>query len=723
MATKFIKISDSLYLSQQEVEREQKSEVVEFKSTHYIFIADCSGSMYSEIRKVRENIKSKIRLLKSGDTVSIARFSGEGDYQFFIKGFKVESQDYKGIDSLLDKYLVSSGTTCFSEVLFDTKNVIDDLKLFGDRFALFFMTDGYPVVNNYSKEVKNIFSAIERINGELTSAVVVGYSDYYNKELLSKISESLDGCLMHSEDINSFELILDNFIKQQEEMDDRIPVILENTSDLDMYFSINGKSVISYSPKDGRIRFSPTKLKKDYLYTVTTSAPVGVEITGSELDEHFTKACYAASCIFSQKTRTGDSLSILGFIGDVYFIDKITNAFTNKEYGDVENNLNEAIYDQRERFIKGQNRSYLPKEDAFCLIDAIEILTEDSNAYFYPRHEAFSYKRRGAKADVDPDAPKFVESDLVKCVFKDLTWNETRPNLSILARIDGHVEFKNDDYKKFGLQDKFKTFTWRNYTIVSDGILNVKNLPISCSEESFTRLQDKGIISNGEVYEDGKIFVARLDAVPIMNRAMSKSLTSAESLCRDYYEQKRLEASMKTLKYFYSLEFEKDDELLSAYNKIYGEEAVEYLKEHSISSNGFSPKSKQGEATDYYIAKEFSIKLAGTSSIPKISDVIEKMKSGKSLTLSFQMVADAITDYEKHNPSEMSPEERKKLLDFKKTETQNKLKSTKKKIQVAKFAILLGKQWFKEFTSREENTIDVDGNKFTIEVKDKQVNY
>lgn len=718
---KFLKINDQLFISQQEVKQMEEVKV-EIKNTHYLFIADCSGSMYSEISKVKEHIKKKARLLKSGDTISIARFSGQGDCEFFLKGFKLESQDYAGLDKLCDKHLRSTGLTCFSEILKDSRGVIDDLKPFGDRFALFFMSDGYPTVSDLKKETENIFKAIKDIGGELASAMIVGYSDYYNKELMSQMAEAFEGTLVHSENINSFELTLEGFISQQNELDDRIKVKVENPSDLGMVFSLIGQNIINYTPVDEIIRFSPTKLKTNFIYSVSSTRPNGEEITG-DIDENMLRACYASACLFSQRTKTNLSMDIIGFIGDVFFVDKINNSFTNKEYGSTETFLVEAINDKRSRFIKGKNTNYLPKEDAFCLINAFDLLLEDDNAFLYPRNPAFNYKRRGPKAEPLEGTPEFKEVDNVKCALKNLVWNETRPNLSIQCLIQGAVKFMTDDYKKFNMAPEFNTHVFRNYTIVVDGVLNMDSLPISCSEKTFYTLQANGMFDSNETFEEGKVYVLDLTAIPIMNRQMSKSLNSAETLCRDYFEQNKYEAAMKVYKYFFNKEFQKEDGVLDSYEKLYGPEASAFLKENFISKNGFSPKTAVAPSTDYYIAKEFSIKVAGLSSLPKVEEVIEKMEKGKVSTVSVKLMADAITEYQSHKPDEMTPENRKELLETKMKATDVNLKSTRKKIQTAKFAILLGKQWFREFKSREENSLEIDGNKFTIEVKEKQVNY
>ena len=82
---------------------------------------------------------------------------------------------------------------------------------FGNRFAFMLFTDCYPVVSNYGKEVDRIRAAVGKLKAVLTSALIVGYGDYYNKDLLTKMSERLGASLVHSSDLPSFSVAFKTF--------------------------------------------------------------------------------------------------------------------------------------------------------------------------------------------------------------------------------------------------------------------------------------------------------------------------------------------------------------------------------------------------------------------------------------------------------------------------------------------------------------------------------
>jgi hypothetical protein len=132
--------------------------------------------------------------------------------------------------------------------------------------------------------------------------------------------------------------------------------------------------------------------------------------------------------------------------------------------------------------------------------------------------------------------------------------------------------------------------------------------------------------------------------------------------------------------------------------------------------------------TDFYMAKEFEIKLKGLSSLPKVGDVAKlfgddhKTKPAKALTVSQQLIYEGLRKFWT-NPVATGVEARTQIgwLEFETKKTQTELTQVRRQIQETKFAVLLGKKWFNEFTSREENTLVVDGHTCTVSVREVKV--
>ena len=145
---------------------------------------------------------------------------------------------------------------------------------------------------------------------------------------------------------------------------------------------------------------------------------------------------------------------------------------------------------------------------------------EDGEANFYPYDSAFEYKRIGVPSKVKPGYAKFEAEKGARAPLNSLTWNSSKLNLSVLAKIQGTVELK-DGHQKFGLVKNYPTFIFRNYTLVKDGFLNVQKLPVSVSEQTFAVLQAQNVIDIRASWAKDKVVLLHLDRIPVINRAIA----------------------------------------------------------------------------------------------------------------------------------------------------------------------------------------------------------
>lgn len=735
-----LKVNDKLSVVQEEITILEPSTLKEKESTNHILIYDRSGSMYGLLPKLTEDLIDRMKLIPVNDTVTIGYFSGEGQYNFILKGFKVtESKDYFLLEKAIRANSTAIGLTCFSEILKETsETIIKDLSIFSNRFALTFFTDGQPVCNNYTKEIADIEDVISKLNNQITVGLLVGYGNYYNKELMTKMAEGLGGSLTHSSDLPTFNIALTNFITDSQDTENKIKIEVKDRVG-NIYFSINGNSINVYQPKDGHILYTPIKGRgKNYLYTITSSDADFLQKAASNNDkleyvkltdanvgngtkiEAFIKGLYAASYILTQRAKTDQAIEILSALGDTALIDIVNNAFTNDEYGNAEKRMEECIVSPKKRFLNGRNTSYLPKADAFCLLDLIDLLCEDEQAYLYTQDPSFKYKRIGVASVTKEGYPEFTPDKNNKCRFSTLSWNESKLNLSVLMNITGSVKLPKN-YKKNGFtSNKFDTFVWRNYTIVKDGFLNTSCLPITMSESTFNKLKKECLISANTTYIPYNIYSLDLSKLPIINRSIADGKTSAKVLFSKIYEELKLKALLKVYKYFKS-GFEPETSVYALTGLT--DAQINYLKELGITDKGFNPPSEEVTSTDFYYAKEFNIKMKKLSSLPKITDVLDKMTKGKNLTESDILIQEGLINY---NAASLGKKEWKDsdklewLNDSIRQVNKNMIKM-RKEIQRTKFSVLLAKRWFDEFDSRDNCTLDVNGVTFTISLDSKKV--
>ena len=727
------KIKEDLYLVEQTIPQE-KTESAKTLTTNHIWVYDRSYSMSYDLKQLAKDIIEKSKHVPRGDTISLGWFSGEGDFNFILKGFKITSDsDYSILTKAVENNKSPVSCTCFSEILADTKNVISDLSIFSDKFSLMFFTDGYPVVSNYSKEIESIFEAIKSIEGSISSSCLIGYGNYYNRDLMIDMAESLGGALVHNSDLHEFKLTLDDFIENASLFGNKKVIELDCPSTLDIVFSYvggNSKTINIYKQNndDNTISFVPVEEGDSVLFTLTETEPKESEEVLLDDNtcfrptnrEPFIKALYAASCILNQKTKTDLALETLSSLGDKRMLGKLNNAFTNSEYGAVEEKLRVCMSNPKERFEDGRDTNYLPPEDAFCLIDAVELLSSDSEAFFFPYHEDFKYKRIGVGSKSKGDYPKFVPNDNTKCEFSSLVWNKTRLNLSVRATINGTIKLK-DDPSKFGFGESFPTHIFRNYSIVKDGFTHTYNIPMSLSKESYEKLGKEGVIWSNSPWEKDRVYNIELGNVPVMNRAIAKGKTSAQDLCVKTFKELELQGKLKVLNGIYKELTSNKDSFVDVFSGL-TEDQVAYLEENGVTKNGFSPALEKSEPVDFYFAKDFSVKVKGFSALPSVNAVSKKIAGNKKLTQVDSLIQAGLDLYGGSGMVAQGDKVKVAWLSDEIAKMKSEMLTIRTDIQRTKFAIVVGKKWFDEFESREDNSIVVDGRTYNIVVEEKKVN-
>lgn len=725
---KYLEIKKDLFLVQQEIIKEKIEEVAQ--STNHIWIYDRSFSMCRELKQLTEDLIVRARSVPVGDTLTLGWFSSETKFNWIVKGYKItEEKDYINLEKAIRNNNNPIGQTCFSEILNNTQTVVDDLKMYSDNFALCFFTDGYPVVSNYNKEMETIFSALTELNKQISSILFVGYSNYYNKQLMVKMTETAGGALIHADNLTSFNVALSNFVEGAQNNENKIEVEIDYPVVDGVLFGLNDATINLYAEREGKIFFTPTKNETDNIYFLTS------ELKGNEtklvLDDEtaftddFVGPAYASAYVLTQKTKTDVALEVLNKIGDKFCMERVNNSFTPEEYGNAEKTLKMAAFSSEDRFLEGRVENYLPDENAPCLLDVIDLLMEDENAYFYPYHPAFSYRKITQKTVQKKGYPEFI-TDNPRCSFNKLSWNKTKLNLSVEAHINGHIEL-TEGYEKVGLEKIFPTFKTRNYSIVKDGFLNIKIVPANISENTFNSLKEIDVIQD-EVYSEDKIYNLNLYRVPVINRSIAKD-TNGTDLCHKMLQQIELESKLKALKYYKkSLEEGKEPSNIL-------EEQVAFLEKHGVVRGGFNPPTEAQVSEDTYHAIEFKIKVAKHSSIPSVKDVFKKRaaiekeraekpesKWKKKFTPSELILNEGVKMFEQSGVANMEDTVKTAWLDSKIKELKKELFTVRSSVQRKKFAVILSKKWFDEFESRDHNKLTVKEKEFTFDVREVSVN-
>lgn len=727
---KFMSFDNDIVLVEQEVK--VKNVVSKKEPVNHIWVYDRSGSMYGLIDKLCEQLIDLSKKLPKGDSLTLGWFSGQGDFNWVFKGFRiVDDSDYKSLELAIKKNSTTRNTTCFSEILMDTQVVINDLSVLSKNFSFNLFTDGYPVVNNYKAEIDDIFSAITKIKGKISTAMLIGYGCYYNKELMSKMSEKLGAILIHNskiEDYSSNIIKLVN-ISSTSEPKQEIESLFKNYLSI---FSIIDNGVVSLSIDNNKIYVPYEKGKSVKIYYLSKDKPnqkswkkVNInDIDFSDSSSCFAKAIYASTLIMSQQTKTNIAMEIIGKIGDKAIIDKLNSAFMVEEFGEAEGFINKAISEVKYRFSTGRDCNYLPKADAFCVYDALNMLIEDNEAAFFPYHDNFVYEKIGVKSSEKDGYSKFEADRSSKSPFNSLVWNESRLNLSIQTIIKGSVRLRTIEGvtpAQMGFTDVYPTFVFRNYTFIKDGHTHIKVFYLTTSENTYRFFKNEGIVVDDD-FVKSKIYSIDIGKLPAVNRVLISDDVSGEELCKKVLSVQKLKGEIKALKWL------KNDVLgeEEVKAKFFTEEQSNFLRENCIlvDKNGlYSPPTEKSEPVDFYMAKTFEIKLKGMSSLPQVKNVLAKIASNKARTVSEILVENGINLWENVKSSFKNRDDISNWFEKEICKKQKELKALSNIIQKTKMAVIIGCKWFREFNSRENCELVVDGVKCLFELGEEKVGY
>lgn len=659
-----------------------KSDVAEAveANAHRIVVIDCSGSMGGVLPAIRKALKNKIpTMVKPGDLLSIVWFSGKNEFGTLIEAAPISTlKDLSNVNNSIDRFLNTVGLTAFVQPLEEVLRLANSQSM---PATMFFMTDGWD--NQYAKT--KILNASAALADVISNTTFVEFGWYADHDLLTKMAEEAGGSLIQSSDFDSYVQQLESDLsgvsvgkKIEVEVPANVEYVVAQTS--------NG--FIVSKAADG----------KSYV-PAGTSKYAWIDESGTGLDDVNAALLCAAALV--QRGKTDLALDILNQVGDVDVYQSLVNAFSKQDYANAVELMVQYASGQKTLYTSApKNTNLAPNPDAYNVLQMLMDIAEDDGNLLHVSHPSFNYSSIGHKretADVNGFVPKFIPGEAdIKASISALKFDEDRPNVSILVRNEGSVYLPKNE---FFADEKFHTFIWRNYAIIKDGIINLKTIPLVLTAKTHAKLTQEGIIN--EPFKIGKTYLVNTTNMPVINRTMVQDV-SANTLANLAVEAYRLRCIQKVI----NARIKEEGVKPNAFKDKYGEDAANFLKEYGITDGGFSPKTVKGDTVDPYMSKLLAVKLKGMSAIPSIADVEKAIGSGKALTASQAALksamdtCDSVTD-----------------LNAYKAQIKAQLQSIVASMVKIKFSVILGKKWFKEFASMDDNTIvvkDKSGKDVTV---------
>ncbi|WPJ72213.1 hypothetical protein DEEACLCL_00196 [Salmonella phage CRW-SP2] len=716
--------------------------------TNHVIVVDVSGSMYGALPKLRSHLKENLAsLVKPEDTVSILYFSSKGDFGTVFAGRSINTtSDLSEINGLIDRFLQPSGCTGFVEPLRLAVDTVSGLTKPGVINSLVFMTDGYDNCWRSSE----ILDAAAVLPKAFQNVTIIEYGWYCNRELLGQMAERAGATHVFAEGQNEYQSELETALKSA------TPKIVVDVPLLYTHaiYVENGVATVLAVQDDeehpvGHVCIPETVSQ---LWVVNPNMIDQLDSL-KDIQAAYVLAFYGvyimdADLVWAALKKTGD----------VRFIKQYNNCFTKQDYSNVKAALVEAIVDESKRGVDGIDYDLVPAEDATTIVDVLTYLAE-AGVSVVTKHPLFSYTSigRGTVQKADDTEDKLAEEianakskeerkalalklasheewtpefnpvdDLGIVPISNLVYNSERPNISVQTVQNGTVTIPEFVQEKYGLPQELDTWRYRNYTIVKDGIINLKTMPIQADAEVATVLGQMGVhVFGGK----DQVFIVNLESVPMVNRAMTKNISAAQFFA-DNVRLEALKAKQKVLKFY-------RDELVGKGNAVglatkYGKDAADFLSSVGIRDYGFSPKTEMKDATDFYMSRELNVKIAGASSLPSIAAVLKKKAENKKLNAADLLIDKALQEYEAFVKSpaitSVPPEVQSKLIEGWIGEAAKaaikEVRALNKTLSKVVYGIVAGHGWFTDLDLEESTMeVEVDGVKYkvTAELAEKEI--
>lgn len=654
-----------------------KTQLIDNAPTHRLVVCDVSGSMGSELPKLRLHLKNKLpTMILPQDSLTLIWFSGKGQCGILFEGIKLQTlSDISNINNLVDRYIVPTGMTSFKEPLQQVLSLIE--RSSDDSYSLHMFTDGHDNANVKS----DILKVCSTLSGKLKFATFVEYGYYADSKLIQEMAEEVGGSVVLSENFTQYTESLDSALKSN--VSGKKIRVLKVSANYVIGNLLDG-FVIAKPDAVGTVTLPSNTISYSY-FDGTGDLD---EIPQDSLDNK--DVAYAVSTLIL-RGEVDTAVQLASLIGDVTLYNQVQNSFSKQDYANVVEMANAIGSGKKELFVDSpRTTNLIPDEHAYNILTMLMDLAEQEGNYLDISHPAFSYSPISSKRDTavldDGFKPVFKDKSIdVKAAINSLKFDEDRPNVSILVKRPGTVTLPEND---LGFDRTIDSFIWRNYTIVRDGIVSLRFLPVVLSKATYDLFFQLGVVT--EAWKVNKTFVIDTKPYPIINRAMAKPSTAKSmfTLAFNLYV-------MRSAQKYLNFKIEKP-EFGSKFAALYSEDGAKFLKQYGVTEGGFSPKTVKGESIDPYIAKVLEIKLAGLSSIPTIDSVEKAVESGKKLTPSQEIMAEIIL-----NSNGKDYVEELKLV-------QKFIGELRNELIMQKFGIILGKKMPTDVANPEDTTQDID---------------
>lgn len=576
---------------------EIKTETVSEKSVaHSIIIIDRSGSMYSDLGPLKQTLIKLLTLEEYNNyqlLVSLISYADKGDVICHFE--RASIQKVMEFDSPYIKkieQIQTAGCTCISQSLKLAKTLVKS----GELTAINLHTDGYandPSANAESKSLESLCDELKDMD-VFVNTIAYSYADF---KLLSKIANTLSGnCIRAGEVKQVYNGLYDTTKLLGSSVSPPHEEPLASGYDYQVFVSKSGKKINGAGITLKIFGLKAEDDKRLYKYQQLTQEEYDqLDVPVAQTDESvfaFAKANLADGNLNTAKYALASTF-------DATLTEKHAKALTNSQIADLTEALEQAVFDPA-TLANHEILDRVKVSDKITLLELIKLFEQYSNSLIINlKSLQDTYQRKGLKR---VEGKRDEQGNLVKPWLKteyldggeyvrmgSFAINQNTATINMLITRKVRLVKVADQTPINEVAGILTTDlnSFNNYTIVSDGELNIKSLRVKISSKAvFEVLKQAGVLAQEGTPTTDYDFRAEYDIV-LEDLPLVPFETRYSSLDGVFDEL----AQLKILNSIVSAHLKEE-------SAVYTPEQLEELKTHYLSKNLYINFPTTTEYTD-----------------------------------------------------------------------------------------------------------------------------
>ncbi|MBR8838571.1 MAG: VWA domain-containing protein [Stigonema ocellatum SAG 48.90 = DSM 106950] len=574
-----------------------RNDIPEKSVAHSIIIIDRSGSMYYDIQPLKETL---IKILTLDEYINfqlvttLISYSSKGDVTCHFQRIPIQfvmKQNSPYLEEI--KRIRATCSTCISQAMHMAKSLIKQ----GELTAITLHSDGYANDSSPSAEAKALEAVCEELKSMDVFVNTIAYSNACDFKLLSKIANTASGLCIKAGEVKQ---VYDAIYSTAKLLGGSVAPAIEEPLAADYTYQVLfSRSAKKINGTAGTLKICGLKPEDEviiYKYKQITS------LAYEQLDVPVTQnheSVYAFAKANLSEGHLNTAKYAIASTFDATLTEKHAKALTNIEVADLAQDIDIALF-YPNILQEHEILDRVKVNERISLLEIFKIFEEHRHSIIINlKHLQDNYQRQGIKRvkgsrDENGNLVKpfltteyIDKGEYVGMGSFEINRNTATINMLITRKVRlVKAEDKTPIIEVAGLLVN-DLATFNNYTMVSDGEVNVKSLQVKISnKKAFDLLKEKGVLEKDgspvQEFDFRTDYTIKLEKLPLVS--FDEQYNSIDGLFSQI-------AEIKVLSSIISAHLKEESD-------VFLPEQLEELKKHYLSKSLYLNFPTTNEYTD-----------------------------------------------------------------------------------------------------------------------------